>query len=163
MALPLITMSFGRGGIRSIVIGLLIWMAVRRGDRDLTEKLSRRLYVVTPSLRATACRASLRWQASTCGGRLTLPHRMACRLPGGSHMNHATRIILAAVSSARCCVRARRSRGHRSTEPKGLTTRGFGGQDTICQGDDAPDLTAVKLANDLVTREIAALTLPWPA
>ena len=30
-------------------------------------------------------------------------------------------------------------------------------------GDDAPDLTAVKLANDLVTREIAALTLPWPA
>jgi hypothetical protein len=43
MVIPSIKIGSGRGGIRSIVIGLLIWLAVKRGNRELADKLAKRL------------------------------------------------------------------------------------------------------------------------
>jgi hypothetical protein len=43
MIMPSIKFGSGRGSVRSIVIGLLVWLAVKRGDRDLAKRLATRL------------------------------------------------------------------------------------------------------------------------
>jgi hypothetical protein len=43
MVIPSIRFGSGRGGIRSLVIGYLICVVLRRGDRDLARKLIGRL------------------------------------------------------------------------------------------------------------------------
>lgn len=43
MLFPPIKFGSGRGAIRSIVIGVLVWLAMSRGDRDLADRLAKRL------------------------------------------------------------------------------------------------------------------------